>query len=39
MKKIKDKQGMESEMPVQEEMSPEPVEEPVDAGGLMSRRM
>ena len=39
MKKIKDKQGMESEMPVQEEMSPEPVEEPVDAGGVMSRRM
>jgi|TARA_R110000868_G_scaffold87059_5_gene243732 hypothetical protein len=39
MKKIKDKQGIESEMPVQEEMAPEPVEEPVESGGLMSRRM
>jgi len=26
-------------MPVQEEMAPEPVEEPVESGGLMSRRM
>jgi hypothetical protein len=39
IKKIKDKQGIESEMPVQEEMAPEPVEEPVESGGLMSRRM